>query len=114
MEKLPLADASVDLAVLSQALHHASDPPVVIAEAARVVRPGGHVLILELRSHDEGWVREQLGDRWLGFDDEQLRAMLTEARLGAVKVTVGARRAGDPFTVLIASGLKERRKKTHS
>ncbi len=112
MEKLPLADASVDLAVLSQALHHASDPPVVIAEAARVVRPGGQVLILELRSHEESWVREQLGDRWLGFDDEQLRGMLTEARLNSVKVTVGARRAGDPFTVLIASGLKEQRKKT--
>ena len=112
MEKLPLADASVDVAVLSQALHHAIEPSTVIEEAVRVVKPGGHVLLLELRSHDEQWVRDQLGDQWLGFDDEQLRTLLTDARLSEVKVTVGARRAGDPFTVLIASGLKERRKKT--
>jgi ArsR family transcriptional regulator len=111
MEKLPLAEATVDLAVLSQALHHAADPAAVVAEAARVVRPGGHVLVLELRSHHETWVHEQLGDRWLGFDDEELRAMLEHAPLGTARVTVGSRRAGDPFTVLVASGVKERRRK---
>lgn len=111
MEKLPLADESVDLAVLSQALHHATDPAVVLSEAARVVRSGGRVLVLDLRSHQEAWVREQLGDRWLGFDDEHLRSMLDGARLSEVRVTVGARRAGDPFTVVVASGVKDKRKK---
>lgn len=114
MEKLPLADDSVDLAVLSQALHHAADPGVALGEAARIVRPGGRVLVLDLRSHDEAWVRNQLGDRWLGFDDAQLRAMLERARLGDVRVTVGSRRAGDPFTVIIASGVKKRRRKARS
>ena len=115
MEKLPLADQSFDLAVLSQALHHATDPAGVIAEAARVLRPGGRVLLLDLRSHDEAWVRDQLGDRWLGFEDEQLRGMLEDAQLTDVRISVGARRAGDPFTVIIASGTKpagkERRRK---
>jgi ArsR family transcriptional regulator len=114
MEKLPLADHSVDLAVLSQALHHAADPAVVVAEAARITRPGGHVLLLELRAHNEAWVREQLGDRWLGFADEELRALLAGARLTGPRVSVGSRRAGDPFTVLVASGTKERRRKSRT
>ena len=115
MEKLPLADQSFDLAILSQALHHAADPAIVLAEAARVLRPGGRVLLLDLRSHDEAWVRDQLGDRWLGFEDEQLRGMLEGTHLTDVRLSVGARRAGDPFTVVIASATKpaakERRKK---
>ena len=106
LEKLPLKDASVDVALLSQALHHASNPEKALAEAARVVKPGGRVLLLELRGHQEQWVRERLGDKWLGFDDDQLKKLLEDAGLGGVKVTVGARRARDPFTVLIASGTK--------
>lgn len=106
LEKLPLKDATVDLALLSQALHHAADPSKALAEAARIVRPGGHVLVLELRRHDEQWVRDRLGDTWLGFDDKELKTLLEDAGLTGVKVTVGARRARDPFTVLIASGVK--------
>ena len=114
MERLPLADASVDLAILSQALHHAEDPGSVIAEAVRVVRPGGRVLVLDLRAHDQPWVREQLGDRWLGFDDSHLRDLLSAHQLDDVRISVGSRRAGDPFTVIIASGTKERRRKHRS
>jgi SAM-dependent methyltransferase len=106
LEKLPLKDASVDLALLSQALHHADDPSRAVAEAVRIVVPGGRVLVLDLRRHDEQWVRDTLGDTWLGFDDDQLRRLLEGAGLTGVKVTVGARRPRDPFTVLIASGVK--------
>jgi ArsR family transcriptional regulator len=106
LEKLPLKDLSVDVALLSQALHHARDPVRALAEAARIVKPGGRVLLLELRRHDEQWVHERLGDTWLGFDDEELKRLLEDAGLTGVRVTVGARRARDPFTVLIASGVK--------
>jgi SAM-dependent methyltransferase len=106
LEKLPLKDASVDVALLSQALHHASSPEKALAEAARIVKTGGRVLLLELRAHQEQWVRERLGDKWLGFDDEELKRLLAAAGLSDVKVSVGARRARDPFTVLIASGVK--------
>jgi SAM-dependent methyltransferase len=109
IENLPLDDESVDVALLSQALHHATDPNVALAQAVRILRPGGRVLLLELRRHDEAWVRERLGDRWLGFDDDELRGMLEKAGLSGVKITVGARRARDPFTVLIASGTKPQR-----
>ena len=57
------------------------------------------MLVLDLREHDEDWVRDRLGDRWLGFSEEKLRALLADAGLTDVKVTVGARRTGDPFTV---------------
>jgi ArsR family transcriptional regulator len=106
LEKLPLKEASVDVALLSQALHHAASPQKALAEAARIVKPGGRVLLLELRGHQEQWVRERLGDKWLGFDDDELKRLLENAGLTDVKVTVGARRARDPFTVLIASGCK--------
>ena len=106
LEKLPMKDASVDVAMLSQALHHAQNPARAVAEAVRVTTPGGRLLVLDLRRHDEEWVRGKLGDRRLGFDDEELRRLLTGAGLSDVKVGVGARKSGDPFTVLIATGTR--------
>ena len=106
IERLPLRDGAVDVAMLSQALHHAEEPARAIAEAARIVAPGGRVLVLDLREHDQEWVSERLGDRWRGFSDARLSQLLKGAGLTGVKVTVGARRTGDPFTVLIASGAR--------
>jgi hypothetical protein len=62
------------------------------------------VLILDLRTHDEGWVRDKLGDRWQGFDERAIADWLAGAGFGEVRVTVGARGAGDPFVVIVASG----------
>jgi SAM-dependent methyltransferase len=106
LEKLPIENESVDVALLSQALHHAEDPSRVLREATRIVVPGGRVLVLDLREHAETWVRQRLGDRWLGFTPEALTTLLADAEFTDIKVTVGARRSGDPFTVLIASGTK--------
>ncbi len=106
LTKLPLPDASVDVTLLSQALHHAARPDRVLAEATRVLRPGGRALLLDLRQHDQAWVRERLGDVRLGFRDTELEQLLRDAGLERVRVTVGARKTGDPFTVLIASGTK--------
>lgn len=106
LEDLPLKDASVDVALLSQALHHAESPAKALAEAARIVRPGGRVLVLDLRRHDEHWVEDRLGDKWPGFEDAELVRLLKDAGLSDIKVSVGARRARDPFTVLIVSGVK--------
>src|SRR3954467_4690251 len=103
LEKLPIKDDSVDVALLSQALHHAASPARAVTEASRITVPGGRVLILDLREHREEWVRAKLGDRTLGFNDGELKRMLVDAGLHDVRVGVGARKAGDPFTVLIAS-----------
>lgn len=107
LARLPLRDESVDVALLSQSLHHASDPERAIAEAARVLRRDGRLLILELREHDEAWVKSRFGDRHLGFSTSQLNDLLHTAGLTEVRVHVGASKAGDPFAVLIASGLKK-------
>ena len=106
MTRLPLRNASVDIALLSQSLHHAAEASHAIAEAARVLRPKGKLLILDLREHDQTWVKKRFGDRHLGFSSEQLESLLRGAGLREVKVNVGASKAGDPFAVLIASGTK--------
>lgn len=106
LERVPLADASVDLALLSQALHHAEDPARALAEAARIVVPGGRILVLDLRRHDQDWVRERLDDRHLGFDDRQLTDLLTAAGFTAVRTATGASLADGPFAVVVAAGTK--------
>jgi SAM-dependent methyltransferase len=108
LEKLPLDSQSMDVALLSQALHHAADPAAALAEAARILKPGGRLVILDLRPHDETWVREKLGDQWLGFSDEQLEGLLTRAGFTDVKVTLGARRVNDPFAVVLAAGTRRK------
>jgi SAM-dependent methyltransferase len=106
LARLPLRDGSVDLALLSQSLHHASDPERAVAEAVRALRPGGRLLILELRQHTETWVRARYGHQRLGFTPSELERLIDGAGLVGSRVSIGARRAGDPFVVLIASGAK--------
>ncbi|MGH9163163.1 MAG: metalloregulator ArsR/SmtB family transcription factor [Vicinamibacteraceae bacterium] len=107
IERVPVGDGEVDVVLLSQALHHAAEPARALREAHRILKPGGCVLLLELRGHDQTWVKERLGDRWLGFRDDALRRLLTAAGLVDTRLQVGARLKGDPFTVLIASGRKK-------
>lgn len=109
LQRVPIDDGSMDLVLLSQALHHAEEPRVALAEAHRILRPGGRVLVLDLREHNEAWVTSTLGDRWLGFDDKSLTALLEATGFKDVTVRVGASRAGDPFAVLIAAGTRKGR-----
>src|SRR5262249_36089045 len=94
---LPIDDASVDVALLSQALHHAPHPSRALAEAVRIVRPGGTVLVLDLRQHDQTWVRERLGDERLGFSDRELERLLREAGRPRGWVQGGHRQTRYPF-----------------
>ena len=107
IERVPLRDALRRRRhPFTGAAPRAQTPATRSSEAARIVSPGGHVLVLDLREHDQEWVTERLGDRWHGFSEEALEKLLAGAGLKDVKVSVGARRPGDPFAVLIASGRK--------
>jgi ubiquinone/menaquinone biosynthesis C-methylase UbiE len=105
MESLPLADASADAVFLSQALHHAAQPESAVREAARILRPGGQVILLDLVKHDQDWVREQWADQWLGFGEQEVRDWMNAAGLKQVR-TERLPAASDAFTVLLASASK--------
>jgi len=105
IESVPLADGSVDLAILSQALHHAQHPQKAIDEAHRILRPGGQVLILDLKSHTFEKARDLYADIWLGFKESSLHGFLKKAGFESVEVTTVAREPAEPhFETLLASG----------
>ncbi len=79
LEHLPLADGEVEVVFLSQALHHAASPRDALKEAARILKPGGTLLLLDLLAHEQEWVREQYGDQWLGFSADDLETLLEDA-----------------------------------
>jgi ArsR family transcriptional regulator len=104
MEALPLGDASMDLCLLSQILHHAAQPQAALQEAYRVLAPGGRVLVIDLMPHQEEWVRERLGDQWLGFEPDTLRTIMATAGFDELRCERVGRRRGEAFEVLITSG----------
>jgi ArsR family transcriptional regulator len=83
---LPLADGELDLAVLSLVLHYLEDPAAAIAEAARALKPGGRMVLVDLRPHERAGYREEMGHRWQGFEAEDLRGWLEQAGLRDVVV----------------------------
>ncbi len=107
IERVPLPDASVDLAILSQALHHATHPQQAVDEAHRILRPGGQLLVLDLAQHDFEKAHELYGDVWLGFKEGTLHEFLRKAGFDHAEVTAVARETKAPhFETLLASGAK--------
>jgi ArsR family transcriptional regulator len=86
LEDLPLDDATLDVAVLSLVLHFVVDPAAVLAEAARVVRPGGVVLVVDMQPHEREEYRATMGHVWLGFSAEQMTGWLVEGGFGTPRI----------------------------
>jgi ArsR family transcriptional regulator len=107
MTHLPLPNGSVDCVVANMVLHHAADPPAVLREIGRVLAPGGLLLVADLTRHEREWVREQLADQWLGFEEDELIGWLRTAgfeEVGVERIAPVAGREG----VLLARGVGRR------
>ena len=110
IEDPPLSPESVDLVVLSQALHHAEHPDRALASAFRILRPGGRILILDLLKHRFEQAHALYGDRWLGFSESELQRWLEAAGCKQIEITIVAREEEPPhFQTLLAGGEKPAR-----
>jgi SAM-dependent methyltransferase len=86
LEALPIDRAALDAAVMMLVLHHLPTPGGALAEAARVVKPGGRLLLVDMLPHDHDEYRRQMGHVWLGFAEEHVRRMLTHAGFTNIRV----------------------------
>jgi ubiquinone/menaquinone biosynthesis C-methylase UbiE/DNA-binding HxlR family transcriptional regulator len=103
MEEIPIGNAEVDLVFFSQSLHHALHPERAIAEAARILKPGGRIVILDLARHRYEEAREVYADEWLGFSEADLEQMLTNAGFTSVETSlVDKETEGPQFHTLLA------------
>ena len=107
LEDLPIKKGEVDVAFFSQSLHHAQHPPQALAEAFRIVKPGGRVIILDLLKHHFEEARALYADVWLGFSEVELRRMLADAGFQNVSTALVHREAEAPhFETILAAGNK--------
>ncbi|MEO6525103.1 MAG: metalloregulator ArsR/SmtB family transcription factor [Gemmatimonadaceae bacterium] len=86
LEDLPVDDGALDMAVLSLVLHFVVDPSAVFGEAARVLRPGGCLLVVDMEPHEREEYRTTMGHLWLGFSAEQMSAWLTAAGFASPRI----------------------------
>lgn len=98
MLQLPYDDADFDTALLHMVLHYAAEPGAALAEAARVLRPGGRALIVDFEEHALAELRAEHAHRWPGFSDNRMRDWLSAA--GFVDIAL-ARLEGGPLTVCV-------------
>jgi ArsR family transcriptional regulator len=107
LETPPVEPDSVDLVVLSQALHHAKSPETALRSAYKILRPGGQIMILDLFKHHVDQARDIHGDLWLGFSERDLHRWMEAAGFKKIEITMAAREDQPPhFQTLLAGAEK--------
>jgi ubiquinone/menaquinone biosynthesis C-methylase UbiE/DNA-binding transcriptional ArsR family regulator len=107
LENPPIESQSVDLVILSQALHHAEDPALALQSAYKILRPGGQLWLLDLMKHKFERAHELYGDRWLGFAESDLHHWLEAAGFKKIEICLVAREEEPPhFETILAGGEK--------
>ena len=86
LEALPIDDGRLDAATLMLVLHHVPEPQRALADVARVLKPGGRAVIVDMLPHDRENYRQQMGHVWLGFNDEHVRRLFQEAGFEDIRV----------------------------
>jgi len=104
LQNPPIDSASVDLVILSQALHHAEIPAKTLEAAHKILKPHGQILILDLLKHNFEKARELYGDRWLGFAESDLHRWLEEAGFKKIEINIVAREEQPPHFETILAG----------
>jgi ArsR family transcriptional regulator len=107
LQNPPIEPGSVDIVILSQALHHAENPADALSSAHRLIRAHGQILILDLLKHSFEKAHVSYGDRWLGFAESDLHRWLENAGFRKIEISVVAREEEPPhFQTILASGQK--------
>jgi ubiquinone/menaquinone biosynthesis C-methylase UbiE/predicted transcriptional regulator len=107
LEEPPIAENSIDLAVFSQALHHANSPQKALVAAKRLLRNGGRLVVLDLLAHSFEQARELYADLWLGFSEVELLRLLEQAEFQNAEIQIVAREPVSPFfQTVLATGIK--------
>lgn len=107
IESPPIDHSSIDLAILSQALHHAENPQRAVTAAYQILKPGGRIIILDLLQHNFSEARELYADRWLGFSESQLFSMLEKAGFTDIETLIADKEDTSPkFQTLLGIGKK--------
>lgn len=106
LHALPKTLGRKDLVVISQSLHHVEQPERVIEGSARLLKPGGRVVVMELMPHQEEWVKLRLGHHHLGFEPATLVSAMAAAGLSDVQVTPSIRDGGSPFRAFLVTGAR--------
>jgi ArsR family transcriptional regulator len=107
LQSPPVEPASVDLVILSQALHHAENPAAARRRAHKILKPGGQLLVLDLLQHGFDKARELYGDRWPGFAESDLHRWLEEAGFKKIEISIVATEEQPPhFQTVLAGGEK--------
>jgi len=107
LESPPIDEGSIDLAFFSQSLHHALHPAQAVAVAHRLLKPGGRIVILDLKKHGFEQAREMYADTWLGFSEVELRGFLEKAGFEGVQSwIVDHERQAPAFETILAMGRK--------
>ena len=105
LEELPIKKGEADVAFFSQSLHHAQHPARALAEAFRILKPGGRVIVLDLLKHHFEEARALYADVWLGFSEVELRRMLSDAGFKDISTALVHREAEAPhFETILAAG----------
>jgi ArsR family transcriptional regulator len=107
LEDVPIRAGTVDLAFLSQALHHARHPHRAVEEARRILKPGGRIAVLDLNRHHFEEAREMYADVWLGFTELELERYLKDGGFRNVETAVVYKETEAPhFETLLGTGEK--------